>query len=409
MAEAADLVAPAAVLETMIADLHAHYPMHLVPQERGSTIDSITAASGRRRFRDIVRAWLVGLASRFANYPSLDSGPRVTVGTLKAGDARVALSVLYSFFDEVDLGEPYAAPPQSGYIDDLLREIDVVEEDISSHHAGTAAVAHNPAELDAALGAGMVALVHAVEGGFHLGATPDEVDAAVTRIADRGVAYVILAHLFFRQVATNAPALPFLSDRTYRFLFPQPGEGLTDLGRAAVRAMVRERVLVDLSHMSERSLASTFALLDELDPAKQVPVLVSHAGYRFGKQEYMLSEESVRAVAARGGVIGLIFAQHQLLDGLPKADAKSFEGSVDAFCAHVDRIAEITGNHSNIGIGSDFDGFIKPTLSGLETEADMGKLEAALRARYGDAAAEAICCGNALRLLRGYWRGAPAA
>jgi len=269
-------------------------------------------------------------------------------------------------------------------------------------------VSRNPTELDAALGAGKVALVHAVEGGFHLGATPEEVDAAVTRIAARGVAYVILAHLFFRHVATNTPALPFLSDRAYRFLFPQPDEGLTDLGRAAVRAMVRERVLVDVSHMSERSLADTFALLDELDPGRQVPVLVSHAGYRFGKQEYMLSEESVRAVAGRGGVIGLIFAQHQLLDGLPKADSKSFDGSVDAICAHVDRIVEITGGHDSIGIGSDFDGFIKPTLAGLETEADMGKLEAALRARYGDAKAEAICCGNALRLLRGYWRGAPA-
>jgi microsomal dipeptidase-like Zn-dependent dipeptidase len=409
MAEAAGLVATAAVLAPMIADLHAHYPMHLVPQERGSPIESITATSGRRRFRDVVRARLVGLASRFGNYPSFDSGPRVTVGSLEAGDARVALSVLYSFFDEVDLGEPYAAPPEAGYVEDLLMEIDVVEDDISSGHAGSAAVARSPAELEAALGAGMVALVHAVEGGFHLGATPGEVDAAVTRIAARGVAYVILAHLFFRQIATNAPALPFLPDRAYRLLFPQPDEGLTELGRAAVRAMVRERVLVDLSHMSERSLADTFALLDELDPGRHVPVLVSHAGYRFGKQEYMLSEESVRAVAARGGVIGLIFAQHQLLDGLPKVDAKSFEGSVEAFCAHVDRIAEITGDHSNIGIGSDFDGFIKPTLAGLETEADMGKLEAALRARYGDATAEAICCGNALRLLRGYWRGASAA
>ncbi len=389
----------------MIADLHAHYPMHLVPRERGSTIGSITAAAGRRRLRDIVRAWLVGLASRFANYPSFDSGPRVTVGTLEAGDARVALSVLYSFFDEVDLGEPYAARPEAGYIDDLLMEIDVVEEDISSRHAGSAAVAHNPAELDAALGAGKVALVHAVEGGFHLGGTPDEVDQAVTRIAARGVAYVILAHLFFRQIATNAPALPFLSDRMYRYLFPQPDEGLTELGRAAVRAMVRERVLVDLSHMSERSRADTFALLDELDPGRQVPVLVSHAGYRFGKQEYMLSEDSVRAVAARGGVIGLIFAQYQLLDGL-KVDRKSFDGSVEAFCAHVDRIAEIAGDYSNIGIGSDFDGFVKPTLAGLQTEADMGKLDAALRGRYGDATAEAICCGNALRLLRTYWRGA---
>lgn len=388
----------------MIADLHAHYPMHLVPPERGSPIDAMTSVAGRRRLRDRIRALLVGVASRFANYRSFDSGPRVTVQSLEAGGVRVALSVLYSFFDEVDLDEPYAAPPEPGYIDDLIAEIDLVEEDIARDHARTASVARNPAELEEALGVGRVALVHAVEGGFHLGATPEAVDEAVTRIAQRGVAYVILAHLFFRQIATNAPALPFLSDGAYNWLFPQPGEGLTDLGRAAVRAMVRERVLVDLSHMTERSLHGTFALLDELDPGREAPVLVSHAGYRFGKQHYMLSAESVRAVAARNGVIGLILAQHQLLDGLPRPrGAPGFDASFDAICAHIDKIAEITGSHRHVGIGSDFDGFIKPTLAGLESEADMARLETALRERYGDQDAEAICSGNALRLLRGYW------
>lgn len=47
----------------MIADLHAHYPMHLVPDEKGSPLDAITTASGRHRFRDRIRAWLVGLAA----------------------------------------------------------------------------------------------------------------------------------------------------------------------------------------------------------------------------------------------------------------------------------------------------------------------------------------------------------
>ena len=46
-----------------------------------------------------------------------------------------------------------------------------------------------------------------------------------------------LAHLFFRQVATNAPAIPFIPDWIYRLLFPQRRDvGLTPLGEAAVRA-----------------------------------------------------------------------------------------------------------------------------------------------------------------------------
>lgn len=390
----------------MIADLHAHYPMHLVEKLHGSPIDAVTTASGRRRLRDVVRAWLVGLASRFHNYRSFDSGPRVTVPSLEAGDVRVALSVLYAFFDEVDLDQPYGAKPEAGYIDDLIGELELVEHEIATEHAGEAVVAHTPAELDAALAAGQVALVHAVEGGFHLGPTPEAIDHAITQLARRGVAYVILAHLFFRQVATNTNALPFLSDRMYRLLFPQPDNGLTELGRAAVLAMVREHILIDMSHMSSSARHDTLAVLDDVDPAHEIPVLVSHAGFRFGHQEYLLDEASVRAVAARDGVIGLIFAQHQLLDGLGRKNTRTFDESFEVLCAHIDKLAAVTGSFRHIGLGTDFDGFIKPTLGGLESSADLAQLETALRAKYGDSDAEAITSGNALRLLRGYWRGA---
>lgn len=390
----------------MIADLHAHYPMHLVPDEHGTAIDLITTARGRRRLSDRLRALLVGLASRFANYRSFLAQPRVTVPGLQAGDVRLAFSVLYSFFDEVDLGEHYGAPPERDYAATLLRLLDEVEAEIAERHATEAAVAHDPGELRAILAAGKVALVHCVEGGFHLGATPEQVDESVTRLARRGVAYVILAHLFWRDVATNAPALPFLTDRLYRLIFPQPAVGLSPLGRAAVAAMVRERILIDVSHMSERALADTFVLLDELDPGRAVPVLASHVGFRFGTQEYNLSAETVRRVAERGGVMGLIFAQHQLLDGVRKRETKTFEESFAVLCRHIDKIAELTGSHDHIGIGTDFDGFIKPTLGGLEAEADMRQLETALVARYGAADAEKIGSGNARRLLDTYWAGA---
>jgi microsomal dipeptidase-like Zn-dependent dipeptidase len=392
----------------MIADVHAHYPMHLIPADKGSAIDAITTGRGRRRIRDVVRAWLVGLASRFGNYRSFESGPRVTVDSMTAGGVGVAWSVLYAFFDEVDIDKPYASPGAPGYVDDVLNQMDTVEENIATKHADAAVVVHSPAELEAAIAANTLALVHVLEGGFHLGATPAEVDDAVTKLAARGLAYVTLAHLFFRQVATNANALPFLPDWLYNRLFPQPREGLTELGHAAVGAMVREHVLIDASHMSNRSVAELVAQLDQIDPGRTVPLFSSHAGYRFGKQEYMYTEDTVRAVAARGGMIGLIFAQHQLLDGLKPGKTKTFEQSFEAICKHIDRIAEITGGYENVGIGTDFDGFIKPTLGGLESSADLAKLEAALRDKYGDETANAITSGNALRLLRTYWRGAAA-
>lgn len=390
----------------MIVDLHAHYPMHLLPKARGSLWRLLRTPLGRARLRDRVRALLVGFASRFINYRSLWSGPRVTVDSLQRGQVRVPLSVQTSFFDELALGEPYPAKPKSSYLAPLLRNIEFVEEHIREQHAEAALVAHSPRELERALDDGKVALVHCVEGGYHLGGTPAEVARAVTELARRGVAYITVAHLMWRHVATNAPAIPFLPDWLYRRLFPQPELGLSELGEAAVQAMVRERVLIDLTHMSDRAVGDTFALLDRLDAEKRVPVLATHGCFRFGSQEYGLSEQSVRRVAERDGAVGLIMAQHQLNSGVRATRSWRWRQSLEVICAHVDRIGEITGSHRHTAIGSDFDGFIKPTVAGLESAGDMQRLEGALRERYGDADGERICSGNALRVLNAGWAGA---
>jgi microsomal dipeptidase-like Zn-dependent dipeptidase len=387
----------------VIADLHAHYPMHLVPEAEGSAFDALATARGRARLRDRVRALLVGLAGRFANYRSFESGPRVTIESMRAGRVGVALSVLYSFFDEFDVEVPYGSAGRGSYLEALLRQIDLVERDIEQHHSHQAAVVHDAAELGAAVEEGKVALVHCVEGGFHLGGTPEDVDRAVATLARRGVGYVVLAHLVWRGMATNAPALPFMPDSLYRVVFHQPAEGLSELGRAAIRAMVRERVLIDLSHMSERALSETLELLDDLDPGKRTPVIASHACFRFADQEYGLTAETLRRIAERDGVVGLILAQHQLNDSVRKGPTESFEDSIEVLGRHIDAIHAAVGSHRHTAIGSDLDGFIKPTLSGLETMGDMARLEDSLRGRYGDDDGELIASGNALRVLRAGW------
>jgi microsomal dipeptidase-like Zn-dependent dipeptidase len=158
--------------------------------------------------------------------------------------------------------------------------------------------------------------------------------------------------------------------------------------------------------MSGAALDDTLTLLDELDPERKMPVVATHAGYRFGKQEYMLDSAAIERIAARQGVVGLIFAEHQILDGLRRRHTKSFDDSFELLGRHIDRIAEVTGSHEHVAIGSDLDGFIKPTLAGLQTMADMKPLEQALIARYGAADAELLASGNALRLLRTGWGGA---
>lgn len=386
----------------MIADLHAHYAIHLVP-EAHEALAIAKKARGRRRLRDRLRAIAIGLLSRFANYESFDSGPRVTIRSLREGGVGVVLSVLISPFDEIDLDRPYGAAPESGYIRSLLAQADVVERDLAVNHAASAELVRDGAELDAVRAEGRIAFVHCVEGGFHLGPTAEAVDENVALLARRGVAYVTLAHLFWRRVATNANAIPFIPDWLYRLVFPQPDRGLSELGRAAVEAMVRERVLVDLTHMSPAAREETLTLLDELDPAQTVPVLATHAGCRLGPQEYMLDERALRRIAARQGVVGLIFAEHQMLNGLRRRTPRDFGESFEVLCRHIDQIAEIAGSHRYAAIGSDLDGFIKPTLAGLGTMADMKRLEEALIARYGESDARLICSENALRPLRSYW------
>jgi sulfur carrier protein ThiS len=129
--------------------------------------------------------------------------------------------VLYAPFDEIDLAESYGAPPRPSYFNDLLQQIDMVEQEVVAQ-SGLAVVAHNYVDLQAAQAAGKVALVHAVEGGFHLGESADAVRANLQTLKLRGVAYITVAHLFWRRVATNAPAIPFLPDGVYAVLFRNP-------------------------------------------------------------------------------------------------------------------------------------------------------------------------------------------
>ncbi len=325
---------------------------------------------------------------------------------MRDGDVGVVLSVLYAPFDEMDLTQPYGAPPRGAYFSDILAELETIE-DYAARHRDEVAIAHSPAELDALMQSGRRVLVHCIEGGFQLGADERTVSDHVSTLAERGVAYVTVAHLFWRKVATSAPALPFLPDWLYRLVFPQPNEGLSPLGHAAVNAMVDQGILVDITHMSPRAVEDTFTLLDARDPGRRIPVIATHMACRFGKLEYCLADETIQRVSERGGVLGCILCEHYVTSGLP-VRVRSYEDSVAALCTHIDRIRQLTGSFESIAIGSDLDGYIKPALPGLEHLGRMRALQQSLRDRYGLDNADKICNGNALRLLRSSWRQPPA-
>jgi microsomal dipeptidase-like Zn-dependent dipeptidase len=382
----------------VLVDLHAHYPMHVLPDEKQRRTHAQVLTWGRRRWQ----ALIVHLLSKLFNYQGPGDSPSVTEALMRDGDVGVVLSVLYNPFDEMDLSKSYGAPPAESYFADVVAQLELVEQHVAD--VREAAIAHLPAELDALLQGDRPILIHAIEGGFQLGQDEAAIRANVRTLAQRGVAYVTVAHLFWRDVATNAPALPFLSDWLYHRLFPEPDTGLTALGRAAVAAMIEHGILVDITHMSGRSIADTFALLDERDPQREIPVIATHMACRFGGLEYCFDDQTIHGVAERGGVLGCILCKHYVSSGL-RGHVQSYEDSLRVLFEHVDRIRELTGSFDHVAIGSDLDGYIKPALPGLEHMGRMRVFQQSLHDRYGAQAAEQMCSANALRVLRRGWRG----
>jgi microsomal dipeptidase-like Zn-dependent dipeptidase len=390
----------------MWADLHAHYPMHVLTDLTSDpSLKWMSKVRGRHTLRGRLQAAIIWVALKLANDRSLTSGPRISIESMQEGDVRLALSVLLGSPQEFDFSKPYAAAPTPDYFPQLLEDMAEVEAEVEARGESTIRIVRNLEQLDRCLDEGAIALVHVVEGGFLLGDSDEEISANCATLAAKGVGYVTVAHLFFRQVATNAPALPFLPEPFYGLFFPQRGKDrLTPRGEAVVRGLVRNRILIDLSHMDPGAIAEVLDLLDrELDPQRKFPVISTHAGYRFGKQQYMHDDETLLRIKERGGVVGLIMAQYQLNDGIRKSHTETLEEALEVIFKHVDKIAEVTGGYEQIALGSDFDGFVKPTPGGLESMADLAKLERAMRARYGDEATDKMTSGNALRVLRALW------
>jgi microsomal dipeptidase-like Zn-dependent dipeptidase len=392
----------------VIADLHCHYPMKLLAHAESPAVtrDRMNKVLARPRFVDKLRGLAFRIAAREINYPD---GWRVTFDGLEDSQTRLVLSVLFEPFAEIDFDELPHSPPEDGYFDQLWQHLLATEADLAQIDPDNErhVVVTSLDDLDAAEADGRMAFVHCVEGGFHLGHDEDSIRAHVGELAAKGVVYVTLAHLFWRRIATNANALPMLTDRQYDRIWcqPKPGTrmaGLAPLGEVALEAMCKHKVLVDVSHMRDDAFDETLDLLDDkFDKERKLPVIASHAGFRHpgGEQAYMLTGDQVRRIAEREGVVGLILAQHQLEEGLPDGDGLGH--TIRTLCAHIDAIKGITKSWEDIiGIGSDLDGFIEPTMPEIERAEDMSKLVEPLTEHYGEVVARKILYGNARRVVR---------
>lgn len=370
-----------------IADLHCHFPMHL--------LDAPAAITGQFRAR------LVHRAARLLNFRTGDSTWRVSLDGLREANTGLVLSVLYDPASEL---LRLKGRPRKRSFAALVHQLDAVEAELKRVDPDRQqyVVVTTEVELDAAVKAGTMAFVHCVEGGFHLGWSTRRIKRRVKQLRKRGVAYITLAHLFYRGFANNVPAFPAAWGSWIDRIFPQRGNGLTKQGRAAIAAMYDERILVDICHMRADAIQQTFELLAELDKKHgrlpgEYPVIASHAGVRHCNRTYMLDEETITGIKEREGVIGLILARDDLQDGLPNADSSA--NTIAVVERHISDLHAITGSHDHTGIGSDLDGFTKPTMSGIESSQDLEMLVQCLHERHGSDA-DKILFGNALRVVR---------
>ncbi len=174
-----------------------------------------------------------------------------------------------------------------------------------------------------------------------------------------------------------------------------PGR-LTDAGRELLAVMADLGLILDVSHLAEESF---FEAVDRFEGW----IVATHANPRArvpGPRQ--LSDEMIRRLVERDGVIGIVPFNRFLQPGWVKGNAKSAVTVADVAAA-VDHVCQVVGDAAHVGLGSDFDGGFgaESAPAELDTVADLACIGPALgELGYGDEDIAAVLGGNWLRLLR---------
>ncbi len=159
---------------------------------------------------------------------------------------------------------------------------------------------------------------------------------------------------------------------------------LTEAGVEALREMERLGIVYDVSHLSD----SCFWDVVEL---KEGPFIASHSNCRaLCDHPRNLTDEMIRAIASRGGVVGVNFYPSFVCEG---------KATVERLVDHIDRVVELVGS-DHVGLGSDFDG-IGATPEGLEDASKMPNITGELIKRgYSERDVKKILGENFLRVFK---------
>jgi membrane dipeptidase len=293
-----------------------------------------------------------------------------------------------------------------------LEQIEAVREQVRRHPKDLV-LATTADEVRAASKPGKIAVLVGVEGGHMING-----DLGVLRkYADLGVRYMTLTHsgnCEWADASTDKPA----------------HNGLTDFGKAVIREMNRLGMMVDVSHVSDKTFRDVLAL-------SKAPVIASHSNCRaLCDHPRNMSDAMIKVLAAKGGVIhinyhvgflsqefrnaeranpkinqAIALEVHkrcgdkegcQLIEGdritreyveqgkLPRVDWTTI-------IEHIEHAVKIAGI-DHVGLGSDFDGANMPF--GMEDASKVPKItEALLQKGYSEGDVKKILGENTLRLM----------
>src|ERR1700674_2791353 len=212
----------------------------------------------------------------------------------------------------------------------------------------------------------------------------------------------------------------------------QHHNGLTDFGKQVVLEMNWLGMMVDISHVADKTFWDAIA-------TTKAPVIASHSSARaLVNAPRNMTDDMLRAVAKNGGVVQVNFFSgfldedyRKAVEAQAKDQAAAIQKYIDSLKAqgkpvsyvevdrmerawmakiprppfkvlidHIDHIAKIAGV-DHVGLGSDFDGVSGATPQGMDSAADLPKITQALLDRgYGADDIKKILGGNLLRVFR---------
>ena len=297
-------------------------------------------------------------------------------------------------------------------VEKALDQIDAVHENVL-RYSKDLVLCRTAEEVRRAHSQGKIAALIGVEGGHMIGN-----DIRVLRMfGDLGVRYMTLAHFYNDEWADSSTDKP-------------AHNGLTDFGKDVVREMNRQGIMVDISHVSDKTF------YDALEVSK-APLIASHSSCRaLCNHPRDMSDDMIKALAAKGGVIQINYERSFIDQAYKDAYDKVAGGVVAAMeritkeCAddsdcinhklkelqtqmeasgalprvsweriidHIDHVVKLVGP-DHVGLGSDFDGATMP--EGMEDCSKLPKIsEALMRKGYQDEDIRKILGGNLLRVM----------